>query len=651
MNKPHHSNRQSVAKLPIQLATFLLLAAVIGLPGCTNNSVSEIEDLETVSLYSQTDQLAQTMEYIRSVERYRTDNFRDKVNSGLNRWTAGLEEEVAADWALPSLTDTLPEPIKTEPVFTHIDDENFYYNDADFLQQSFWFHEIANRIANSNFTEHQEYIFQAGRNLANQDTLSEWEESEDLLADALTLIHPELVGADDDDRIQKLAQTIRLFDWTVRNVQLVETLPWPDKEIAEKTSIVPDANLTDWPAASGTAGPGYVRFPWQTFTYAKGDFLERARVFSGLCHQIDVPVAVLAFPNNDEVADENLKRPYDEWICAALIDGQMYLFDTYLGLPIPGEKPAQVATLSYLKQNRELLRDLDLTVEESVEKTNYPVQAEQLDNLIALVVAAPESVSKRMAGVQKKLTGNNKLKLTIDVDKLATDFSAIEGIGKSVLWHAPYSNHIFRDRYNSALITASYDQNIRQRTLWLARQEAYVDSFVMLRTARNCLLRGIFVNDRERDIRSAMSYYYSFMYSDNEIAEIDQDVLLQQRLGILKGENQSFDNWAIELSNMKASMKLVRADAAFFLAHSNYENGKPSTSLKWLKRLPSFEDPKNERWIEYLPYAIGRAHESIGEYEEAAMSYGKDKSPQRHGSILRQRQINRLIDKPEASNP
>ncbi len=612
-------------------ALIVLMCGSLFCNGCSNNSISEIEDLETVTLYTQSDQLANTMEYIKSLERYELADFRDKVNSGLNRWRASLEEDASSGWTLPELATTLPEQIKNHSVFTRLDDDVFFAADADFLQQSYWYRTIANRVANSNQIVNQEYMFQAALRQADKSFKDRLSESGNLLADAFELLYPEMQR----DQIEQLAAAAKLFDWTIRNIYIKPALPWPTPEMIEEQALMSDPDTGAWPPATGTPGPGYTRYPWQVLTYAKGDFQERAQIFVKLCQQLDIPATILAVD-----AEENSSRPYLEWICAVAIGEQLYLFDTRLGLPLPGEKPGTIATLDQVVANPDLLRALDLSIEESVEKMEYPVTADMLKNLTALVVAEPESIASRMLAVENKLTGDVRLNLTRDIDTEAGQLGALPGIDEVKLWHVPYSTQMFREQVDQARITATYDPKIRARLQWVFLEEDYIDRFVMLRTARNSFLRGIFQSDRNRDVRSAFSYYYGFMYTDEQIRQLDQDRNLQLRLGILQSVGQDFNAWRMQLEAMKNSMGRVRADASYFMAMSHYENGYPDSSQKWLDRVSDFDD--DGHWAEYTPYHQGRAHEASGNYDEAAVSFGEDQSAQRHGSLIRKRWMEQL---------
>jgi hypothetical protein len=208
---------------------------------------------------------------------------------------------------------------------------------------------------------------------------------------------------------------------------------------------------------------------------------------------------------------------------------------------------------------------------------------------------------------------------------------------------------MFRDQVAQALNEAQFDVEVREKLSWLRDSEAYVNDFVLFRTARNMYLRGEFESNRVLKTRSALSYYFAFMYSDDEIAEVETNSDLQSQLGIRKGANQSVMDWQRQLALMKQNMRLIRADAAFFLALAHFESGNPQPALNWLERMPEIDD--EQRWEPWRPYQMGRAWEASGEYQKAAESYLEDQSAQRHGSLLRARWMTELAEHNANSRP
>ena len=177
--------------------------------------------------------------------------------------------------------------------------------------------------------------------------------------------------------------------------------------------------------------------------------------------------------------------------------------------------------------------------------------------------------------------------------------------------------------------------------MWYYDQEAYVDDFVAFRAAKNLFLHGRFETDRNDPEPSAITQFFDFMYTDEEIELIESDSLLQAELGIFKKTNQSLLQWRQTLASMKQRMGLVRSDAAFYLALCHYENGHPGTALKWLQRIGVFD--LEGRWSQFTGYQMGRAHEAMGEFEEAGKVYEQDTtSAQQHGNLIRKRLLDAL---------
>ncbi len=643
-------NRESSCPVPgprsrLSIIAGIALAWSAGLTtGCGNNSVSEIEDLQSASLVSRGQELGQTVKYIESYERFELNEFRDKVNSGLNRW---MTTRVAGDdsWQLPQLTGTLPDAIRSEPVYINLSNDRFAGNDANFVQQSFWIEEVANRVSDGYPIFNHEYFLQLALGQASAAEKQQWQESTNLLADIVSKLNPQLNSRpereDTASEVEQLARAMELFDWTIRNIQLVDAHPWPTAETIGELALVRDVDPEIWPPAAGALGPGYVRYPWQTLTYGKGDYLDRAHIFALLCESAGIPATILAI-----AGDGASGQPAREWVVSTLIGDQLYLFDTLLGLPLLGEQPGSIATLAEVVANPELLQSLDLTPEESVEKQDYRVTADDLENLTALVVSEPEAISKRMLLVQRALTGDSRLRLVSQPDELAGALSDSPHIQDVSMWHVPFSTQIFREQVGQALNKAQFDQDLSQKLTWLANDEFYIDNFVMFRTARNMYLRGIFETDRNSNIRSALSYYFMFMYSDDEITEVENDPLLQMSLGIRRVAGQDFRSWQQQIQYLKSNMARIRTDAGFFLALAHYENANPQPALNWLDRLPELDD--DSRWEPWRSYQQGRAFEAAGKYPEAEAAYSNDQSAQKAGSRIRARWMKQLSAEPSS---
>src|SRR5690606_23485378 len=155
-----------------------------------------------------------------------------------------------------------------------------------------------------------------------------------------------------------------------------------------------------------------------------------AWVFAMLCWQQGLDVVMLEVPLVDEGSTMTGETTF--WLPALLRDGQLYLFDARLGLPIPGPGGEGVATLQQVQADDSLLRQLDL------EDSSDPISADQLGAIEAAIVADPFRLSKRAASVDAKLSGDNKLSLSMKAARLVGKISELEGIGAVKLWAVPF---------------------------------------------------------------------------------------------------------------------------------------------------------------------------------------------------------------------
>lgn len=209
------------------------------------------------------------------------------------------------------------------------------------------------------------------------------------------------------DQFEDLDVARRLFDWTVRNIQLA----------------------ADW---SGGEEQRVRHRPHETLLFGRGTAVERAWVFALLARQQGLNVVFLGIEKDGAV------RP---WLPALVADDKLYLFDTRLGLPIPGPTPDSVATLSEVVENDTLLRKLDLDAEHP-----YPVSADDLKHVVAYVEATPPALSRRMALVESRLTGNHKMKLTSPGHALAEQVARLPHVTAARLWPMPFEVYLAKAR-------------------------------------------------------------------------------------------------------------------------------------------------------------------------------------------------------------
>jgi len=253
-------------------------------------------------------------------------------------------------------------------LFDHHDEMVFLNTDAYFLQEAFWISKISQRvITNSTSTFFEFYRLSA-------DNFSIDPEEKDGLSAVVGKANPQL----EKKQIAALTKSIKLADWVVRNIYLLEELSPTEDEIEEQR-----LNSEQTPWAAGVRGTGYQRHPWQTLMYGRGDYVDRAKVLLMLLREAELDAVMLC------VGDKETPVP---WAVGVAIADDYYLFDTKLSLPIPGKTPGTVATLRNVREDANLLSSLDLTIEESLEDdSKYWVDQEQVKSLFAMTYVAPES--------------------------------------------------------------------------------------------------------------------------------------------------------------------------------------------------------------------------------------------------------------------
>jgi hypothetical protein len=431
-----------------------------------------------------------------------------------------------------------------------------------------------------------------------------------------------------------LASTFKLFDWVVRNIQLV-----PEADNSENADEL-RLNDSESLSAAGVPGTGYTRFPWQTLLYSRGDYVDRAKVLMLGLQSLEIDSVMLGVTNDGD------ESPLP-WVVAVPIGDEYYLFDTKLALPIPGERLGTFATLSEVRANGKLLDGLDLSTEESLsDETKYWVRSNQLDSLKALIYVSPESVSKRMKGLESRLIGDERLALVTQPSAMIERLPKAKGV-ESEIWDVAFKTRQFRQAVREALENRENDELV-ERLRWHYDNEAYVDGFTRYRTSRARFFKGKFISARMDIGFNAIESFEKLMYTDATVDSLATNQVLQRQLGILKSAGQDANDFQRHLRSVQSQMRLVRRDTGFFLAQCHFDNGSVSAAANWLKLLGEKEDA--DRWFDGVNYLLGRAIEARKEYDLAIEAYQerKDEGTQAHGNLIRARMLTELIKKLDA---
>ena len=223
--------------------------------------------------------------------------------------------------------------------------------------------------------------------------------------------------------IDDLSRAQAMFDWVVRNLQLAKAYP-------------------DYLGADSTISVG-------VFTNRTGYGGGSAWVFLLMARQQGIDAVVLAVPEESQ-KDDLQPGGLQPWAIGVLNEGQLYLFDPTLGLPLPaaggvakdekGQLTVQPATLSQLRDDPKVLEQIQLD-----EKYPYPITRAQLDHVVALVEGSPESLSAKMAILEARLKGENKIVLTTRPSELIERLDKVPGLKEKRLWLHPFQVDRIRD--------------------------------------------------------------------------------------------------------------------------------------------------------------------------------------------------------------
>ncbi len=390
------------------------------------------------------------------------------------------------------------------------------------------------------------------------------------------------------DQFDDLAVARRLFDWTVRNIKLE-------------------------PDASGDESKRVRHRPFETLLFGRGTAIERAWLFILLARQQGLDVVYLGLADN-----EGAVRP---WLPALVQGDKLYLFDTALGLPIPGPTPDSVATLDQVIADDGLLRKLDLDAEHP-----YPVNAADLKHVVAYVEATPPALSRRMALVESRLTGNRKMNLTSPGSTLAERVAKIPHVAEVKLWPLPFEVYLANARRTKEQQMA-------------ARKEAVLyQAMPTLRMGRVLHFKGQYDGSK-----GAKSQYLNARPPDEYIDDY--------RLPPEVAKQVPRESLAKVEAAQSLLMREAKQAASFWLGLIFFDQQDYPNSIDFLANR-TLGTERESPWADAARYNLARAYEAHGDNAKAIELYEADKSsPQSHGNQLRGRWLKEKSAPAEATEP
>lgn len=595
---PGACRRWSCASLRL-IATGLCCLSLIGLAGCPPNTRSQPRNQTNAVVNEQTSlkHLNAAIDFANRMDEFEEEQANVQVAYNLNRWVDELK--LADDWSPDPISQTLPREIREE-LATELGRPQFYLDDIKSLMQSVWCANIAKWV------------------------------SREPIAGPLGHRSSALAADLEDFEIDQLTVAERLFDWTIRNVQLETTIPYPFDPVELTTGAAADKKRLLPPPQRGIPGPGYQLQPWQVLLYGRGDSLARARVFIQLARQQGIDVVMLAFPG---LTTPPRARP---WVPAVLVRDQLYLFDAELGLAIPGPRGQGIATLQQVCADPSLLDELDVGTD-----YDYRVAAGDLKTVFALIDASAQDLSRRMQLVQHNLTGDNRLVLTVDGTALSERLKKCPGVDDVSVWPISYET----TWYQKAIEQPAYLQELQARVRSDPEtQRHYVDKYFIF-AVRNGLVRARHLHFRKvfndvGDEKGAKILYLESRVPNAQLDQLETSQKVQKQLGLARQDGERDVYFQSRLAMTKLMVTNSKLHASYWLGLAQYDDGRPEAAVEWFLRrtLEAFPDGP---WTGGARYNLGRTYEALGEIEKAREQYYLDESPQKHGNRLRARYLSR----------
>ena len=461
------------------------------------------------------------VENLDRLEQFDPNQMLPQICDRLNQWY--LQDKPKLTWQADPLLGGLPDELRDLGVVKTLDVMKYRLPDAWYLQESVWLRDISNGARG--------------------------------------------------DQFEDLAVAQRLFDWTVRNIQLE-------------------------PDAAECTRENYHR-PYETLLLSRGQAVDRAWIFLLLARQQGLDVVLLG------LSDAGGKVP-SPWLPALFANGELYLFDCRLGLAIPGPDGRGVATLAQVMTDPQLLRRLDLDDEHP-----YSVGPENLKHVVAFIEGSPSNLSRRMALVESRLTGKHKMALVSPGSALADRLKTVPQLAEIKLWTFPFEIWLWQAKVGEAGMKA------------VARELLLFQVIPTLALGRALYFKGVYDGEM-----GANKCYLNARPPDKMIADWK---LSPEAAKQFKREDHS----KVEATQVLL-MKQGKQSASFWLGLVAFERKDYSSAIDWFGKR-TLETQPNGPWASAARYNLARTYEAVGDLDRAIVLYESDVSAQSYGNKLRGR--------------
>ena len=533
--------------IPLLIGTMLLAA----LAGCEEPDTvdSHVNPVVNSRASSQTS-LQQGMDFLRRLEESNAAEAYRRIQQYLQEWLAQQPE--SKDWTPDAMSDRLPTTPLGDAKDQVLRRRDFEGYDILSLREAIWLRDIA-----QSSVRHSR------------------------LAPGLEELVTKTPGGAEGDLKRSLTDAVRLFDWTVLNLQ---TDPSPEETPSEQQRFSSNLSL----------------HAWECLLMGRGTMEEKSRVFALLARQLGLNVVMLA-----------LDRPEASspvpWLPALVADGQLYLFDMHLGSPLPEKSGEGILTLQRLLDDPGQLESLAVSANQP-----YLVRPEDLSYVVAFTDATPADLSLRMQLLEGALVGDDKMVLTAAPSAIAKSLTDMRGIQRVEIWPLPYV--VFQQR-------AALNPN-SPPAMELAMEHSLFDRRPLLLLARVQHFRGNF--EPSEDKTGARSLYLASRVPEEELARI-MDTPFPQAPGTPPPNDEQRQLHLQRLTVLQSLMRRTKQNASYWLGLMAFDRGQYDVAIDYLeKRLLAIE-PQTV-WAQGAHHALGRAYEAKGRSENNAEALRKARS-------------------------
>ena len=601
------ARRSRIVTLRSRIVVCVAWALTVLFSGCGDEmaSVREVQQKRQQELQQQSvqDHLGETMVLLDQFVDLNEEKAARQVVFHLNQWseqqaalsgTAAKEANRGSEFQLPSVLKSLQGVVASERLADEITREQFQPRDVRLLRDAYLFRRIASWVEKPE---------------RDDPILKDWWD--------------EVQKSIGEESTEKLRAAARLFDWTVRNVALEPPVATP------QGVPVPDLSL-----GMTFEGPGYRQTDFQTVWRGRGDWMQRAGVFTQLCFQANLDAAVLAAVDTQTGKEQ-------PWCIGVFIDDSVYLFEPQLGLPVPGPDQTGIATLAEARRDDSVMRRLNV-----LGFYDYPLSKSDIAQNIALLNASVEQLAPRMRRLEESLTGQRRLTLAIDAERLVRRWDEQPGIFDVRLWGVPFLAELYAaelQRFAARNPSFGFWYLLRWAIL-----EGETPSARELALGRWAHLTGQFGDMEESGKKGARTLYLQQRPPEFDIEDLRIDVDLQAQYGVRRGLGMSTEEFESRLQQVQSLMRLGKRTATYWLSLVQYDDGRFKTAANWFgKRV--LNEEQASFWNDAANYNLARSLEKQGQIDEAVELLKSDRPISGHGDRLRARLLEKHLKSDEAS--